>query len=274
MDCIKQYTKQQADKVSKLINTYLNDRKGTKFLRVTQETLDIGGVDMVLKVDGKVMNVDEKVTFNYLTKPLHTGFFETISTSNPELLKNNSKGYTKGWFLDNNFTTHYLFVYVTGNTINDIDEVEFILIDRMKIKDYLYSKGVTGKQLLHDSLELRDSKENSIVKNGIKYVKTNTKDKRNGIGFLLWKDAMIQMADLHERFLPPISMERYLRWLEEEKENHGTFYFDRYGDLDFTYDELMKAWNERHPEKKISGEFEVEKDLDEHGYCISDEWIF
>lgn len=90
------------------------------------------GVDVIFRKGNKEFYIDEKAAIKYYNKNLLTFSFELASTLNI------------GWFSENNNfvkTTHYILIYpkATKRDLSDLYEIEYILISKKKLWQYLKS---------------------------------------------------------------------------------------------------------------------------------------
>lgn len=144
------------------------------------------GVDYIfLSEAGKEVYVDEKSQLHYLNNNRDTYSLEIG-------MLNKARDHIKGWFIDeDNVTELYLFVFpnAEGKTYQDVkkedfDKVEYLLVPKQAIKDYLAEKGLTIEQVLEVEDELRtrgyyeDKPRQSKTVNGIRM--TLSLEGRNG----------------------------------------------------------------------------------------------
>ena len=144
------------------------------------------GVDYILLSEaGKEVYVDEKSQLHYLNNNRDTYSLEIG-------MLNKAGEHIKGRFIDeDNVTELYLFVFpnAEGKTYQDVkkedfDKVEYLLVPKQAIKDYLAEKGLTIEQVLEVEDELRtrgyyeDKPRQSKTVNGIRM--TLSLEGRNG----------------------------------------------------------------------------------------------
>ena len=123
----------------------------------TNRDLQFKGVDYVFKVEnGQKVYVDEKSQLHYLNNNINTYCLEVG-------MYNKMGEHIKGWFIDDkNITELYLLVYpnAEGKTYKDVkkedfDSVEYLLVPKKAIKEYLEAKGLTEERLCEEEDYLR-----------------------------------------------------------------------------------------------------------------------
>ena len=149
------------------------------FTRVTTKSLQYQGVDVIFGSEsGEEMLVDEKCATDYIGKDLQTFSFELRSSSDKK------SGYRyDGWLIsDKIITTHYLICYIDKATVpkhptvEQIQVMEVMLVNKNKIIDYLVSHGWNRKALREkcDSIDAGDTDFGRIEK-GYKFAKSRHK---------------------------------------------------------------------------------------------------
>lgn len=166
--------------------------------RVTDRERQVKGLDVILKRDGKVYNIDEKAAIRY------TNGLKTFAL---ELSFLNRKGNrVDGWLIDEKKVNDYfVFVWINkieGELIENVDsfkEVEVALVSKEKIMVYLESLGWDVDKLLIKDERIRDGIDDNlgdIRKNGCKF-SYSEKLFEKPINILLPKQAYIKIADEH-----------------------------------------------------------------------------
>lgn len=135
MNYTKNYKRIADEYNTKILNRYLDrlyEKEGWNFERVLDVERQLSGIDVIFKPTnyiGKELLVDEKAATKFLNKELNTFSFELRSENNKEktglLISSKSK------------TTHYAIIYPRSKTnkINELDSLEWILVDKQKIID-------------------------------------------------------------------------------------------------------------------------------------------
>jgi hypothetical protein len=166
--------------------------------RVTDRERQVKGLDVIIKRDGKVYNIDEKAAIRY------TNGLKTFAL---ELSFLNRKGdRVDGWLIDEKKVNDYfVFVWINkieGELIENVDsfkEVEVALVSKEKIMIYLESLGWDVDKLLIKDERIRDGIDDNlgdIKKNGCKFSYSERLFEKP-INILLPKQAYIKIADEH-----------------------------------------------------------------------------
>jgi hypothetical protein len=166
--------------------------------RVTDRERQVKGLDVILKRDGKVYNIDEKAAIRYTNG---------LNTFALELSFLNRKGNrVDGWLIDEKKVNDYfVFVWINkieGELIENVDsfkEVEVALVSKEKIMIYLESLGWDVDKLLIKDERIRDGIDDNlgdIKKNGCKFSYSERLFEKP-INILLPKQAYIKIADEH-----------------------------------------------------------------------------
>lgn len=167
--------------------------------RVTDRGRQVKGLDVILKRDGKVYNIDEKAAIRYTNG---------LNTFALELSFLNRKGNrVDGWLIDEKKVNDYfVFVWINkieGELIENVDsfkEVEVALVSKEKIMIYLESLGWDVDKLLIKDERIRDGIDDNlgdIRKNGCKFSYSERLFEKP-INILLPKQAYIKIADEHK----------------------------------------------------------------------------
>lgn len=166
--------------------------------RVTDRERQVKGLDVILKRDGKVYNIDEKAAIRY------TNGLKTFAL---ELSFLNRKGdRVDGWLIDEKkINDYFVFVWINkieGELIENVDsfkEIEVALVSKEKIMIYLESLGWDVDKLLIKDERIRDGIDDNlgdIKKNGCKFSYSERLFEKP-INILLPKQAYIKIADEH-----------------------------------------------------------------------------
>ena len=165
-------------RLEKLVNDYLDkylfNRPETKFNTVewvTDKERQIAGADIILtsqELNLKDAVVDIKSAVKYSNKPLGTYALELAFIDR----RGDDK---EGWLTDKNKNTQYYPLlypksdkyYTNMKTIDDIDSIEYYLVDRQKILNYLNSKGY-GREEITDTVAFMREDYDGVSKNLIR----------------------------------------------------------------------------------------------------------
>lgn len=133
-----------------------SDGRFTRHDRTDDKESQLSGSDIILSVPSLGLEsiiVDEKGMTQYMTRPLPTFALEL------SFLRYNEE--ITGWFVDDNKSTeYYMFLWPKANndwnaTMNDFTEVEYALVSKKAIRDYLAKEGWTKEALISKSDEIR-----------------------------------------------------------------------------------------------------------------------
>lgn len=144
-------------------DTYPNGNPNTQGMiteRCTDTIMQRSGCDVYMSIPSLGIEraiVDEKAASHYINKDLRTYSLELsqITRGGKEV---------DGWFLDKkNKTQYYMLIYLKGNvsswkdiTEDNITEVEYYLVSKESIKNYLFSKGYGEEELRDLVAEIRE----------------------------------------------------------------------------------------------------------------------
>lgn len=118
----------------------------------------LNGSDIILSVPSLGLDniiVDEKGMTQYMTRPLPTFALELSFMRYDEKIT--------GWFVDDDKATeYYMFLWPKANndwnaTMDDFIEVEYMLVSKKAIRDYLAKEGWTKEALIKKSEEIRSN---------------------------------------------------------------------------------------------------------------------
>lgn len=134
----------------------------TQYKRTDDIDSQLKGSDIIMSIPSKhIINaiVDEKAQTQYINKPLPTFALElSFISANNEIIK--------GWLIDKNKETeYYLFQWIhkCDSTWNikseDIKELEYALVSRSKILEYLASNGYSIEMLNKKDTEIREKNQ-------------------------------------------------------------------------------------------------------------------
>lgn len=126
----------------KKVEKYMDEiykKNGISFNRIVDDTLQKRGIDLIASYNDKnyPLLIDEKCAVHYYNKNLKTFCFEVAAKNNYNNL---------GWLISPfSLTTHYCLIWIraTKEDLSDIYELEWMIIDKHKIRDYIEKKGIT-----------------------------------------------------------------------------------------------------------------------------------
>ena len=166
--------------------------------RVTDRERQVKGLDVILKRDGKVYNIDEKM--ENVSADIKRRFALELS------FLNRKGNRVDGWLIDEKKVNDYfVFVWINkieSELIENVDsfkEVEVALVSKEKIMIYLESLGWDVDKLLIKDERIRDGIDDNlgdIKKNGCKFSYSERLFEKP-INILLPKQAYIKIADEH-----------------------------------------------------------------------------
>lgn len=193
---MKNYKRLTDEYNTKILNNYLDNlysKMEWNFERVLDKTRQIQGIDLIFRPKnyiGKELLIDEKAAIKFLDKDLKTFSFELFSENNIN---------KTGWLLNKDYkTTHYAIIYPRSKTnkINELDSLEWILIEKQKITDLINSIPNFKKYIekIYD-----DSNENKQTGRNQLFLRVYNKGNRNNplILKLVWSKNIIPEKPLN-----------------------------------------------------------------------------
>lgn len=163
------------EKCADIVSSYLEDvfySEVDNFKRIDEKMEQFKGIDVLFNKDGISYICDEKAAIRYVNKNLNTFAMELSFIDRGNMLH-------RGWLLDENkINNSFLFVWVDKarkdilQSKDDIVELEYCLVNKEDILDYLNSLGWSQERLIQKSTLIRENKfENlgDIAKNGCKF---------------------------------------------------------------------------------------------------------
>ena len=136
---------------------------------VCNKEAQLQGIDIAVYNKGYSFSIDEKAQINYINNVRNTFSFEIMYLSN----KRDSKGVREkrvGWLIKNEVTpTYYALIWIHQSNqsdkcklkVDDLVAVECMFVNNMKLKEYLYNRGLTCDKMF----ELSDM----IYRNSVRY---------------------------------------------------------------------------------------------------------
>jgi hypothetical protein len=144
--------------LSKYLDNIYSEKK-IEYKRIFDLNMQHQGIDVIMTIDSKEYNIDEKAQLHYIGSDLPTFTFEL------SYLKNNLN--KEGWLFDEHKLTQYYFL-ITGiflkkgktilSTSDDIEKIKITSVNRQKLIDFLESKGLHKEKLLKYDSDIRESK--------------------------------------------------------------------------------------------------------------------
>lgn len=165
------------------------------FVRNYDVKLQKQGVDLIYTNKDKTYYIDEKAAIKYYNTTLNTFSFEIGSNV------------AKGWFREDNdyiITTHYILIYPKANSpdLSDVYEVEYIIISKNKIWNYLHSVGVgdfnSSKEILDNVSIGKWGKKYWFINQYVKLVQSVYIMPEQPINIVINKEILKSLSNKHE----------------------------------------------------------------------------
>ncbi len=165
------------------------------FVRNYDVKLQKQGVDLIYTNKDNTYYVDEKAAIKYYNTTLNTFSFEIGSNV------------AKGWFREDNdyiITTHYILIYPKSNSpdLSDIYEIEYLVINKSKIWDYLHSVGVGDFKSVKETLDNvkvgKWGKKYSFINKDVKLVQSVQIMPEQPINIVINKEILKSLSNKHE----------------------------------------------------------------------------
>lgn len=165
------------------------------FVRNYDVKLQKQGVDLIYTNKDNTYYVDEKAAIKYYNTTLNTFSFEIGSNV------------AKGWFREDNdyiITTHYILIYPKSNSpdLSDIYEIEYLVINKSKIWDYLHSVGVEDFKSVKETLDNvkvgKWGKKYSFINKDVKLVQSVQIMPEQPINIVINKEILKSLSNKHE----------------------------------------------------------------------------
>ena len=165
------------ERCSDIVSDFLNDKFYSKkckfFERINDKERQIQGIDVIFELNGQKYVCDEKAAIRYVNKNLKTFSLELSFI-------NRSGDLHQGWLIDENkINDSFLLVWIDKAKQNiissqdDIEELEFTLIKKESIIEYLNSIGWDVTKLMKKSELMRNNEMEyggSLYEDGCKFV--------------------------------------------------------------------------------------------------------
>ena len=190
------------EKCSDIISNFLEKNfycDLSDFERVNDKKRQVQGIDVIFTYNDKKYICDEKCAVRY--RNLQTFCLELCFINRQEKI-------VDGWLLDKDKVNNsFLFIWIDKakkdvfTTIEDIEEIEFALIRKEKILNYLCDIGWNKQNLMYkvrkilnnENENLGNFKENKIKFSFSKHLVEKP------INVLLKRNTLIQLSDLHKK---------------------------------------------------------------------------
>lgn len=165
------------------------------FVRNYDVKLQKQGVDLIYTNKDNTYYVDEKAAIKYYNTTLNTFSFEIGSNV------------AKGWFREDNdyiITTHYILIYPKSNSpdLSGIYEIEYLVINKSKIWDYLHSVGVGDFKSVKETLDNvkvgKWGKKYSFINKDVKLVQSVQIMPEQPINIVINKEILKSLSNKHE----------------------------------------------------------------------------
>lgn len=202
------YRKRDMDverEIAKFLDKYLYCNPiFTKKTRTDDTKSQLKGSDIILSIPSKNLHdivVDEKAATQYINKGLPTFALELSFVVGDKVVD--------GWFVDDNKDTEYYeFQWIkadTNDTWNlqekDITEVEYMLVSKQAIRDYLSQQGYSVEKLKEKAKDIREiGKDGQAEKETGKsyWFFNSTRLAEKPINLILQKKELERLASIHE----------------------------------------------------------------------------
>lgn len=210
---MKNYKRIADEYNTKILNKYLDrlyEKEGWNFERVLDVERQLSGIDVIFRPTnyiGKELLVDEKAATKFLDRDLYTFSFELRSENNKE---------KTGWLISSKSkTTHYAIIYPRSKTnkINELDSLEWILVDKQKIIDTInkipnfenyiervyddcYENKCTGRNQFFIRIYKKENSKSPLI---LKLVWSKNIFPERPLNILFPKSELIKMSDKYIR---------------------------------------------------------------------------
>lgn len=190
--------RKQDEQTVEFLNSKMDEiysKNGYHFARNYDRELQIHGVDLICSNKDITYYIDEKAAIKYYNIQLNTFSFEVGSNV------------AKGWFReDNNYviTTHYVLIYpkAYSKDLSDMYEIEYIIIKKDSIWDYLHKVGVGDIYSIKDILSKANinewGKKSVYVSKGVKVVHSLNIRPEQPINIVINKEILKSLSNKHE----------------------------------------------------------------------------
>ena len=194
--------RKEDEKCSEIVSNFLDKNfynKCKTFERVNDKVNQVKGIDVIFELNDKKYVCDEKAAIRYVNRYLNTFAMELSFINRNNTLNN-------GWLLDDKkINDSFLLIYIdkAKNDIlqneDDIEDIELILIRKIKILEYLETLGWTKDKLIEKSNRIRineDENCGSFKENGCKFVCSKQLFEKP-VNVLLLRENLRSLSDLN-----------------------------------------------------------------------------
>lgn len=169
---------------------------------VTDKERQIKGIDSIFTLGDKKYFCDEKSAIRYVNKNLQTFSIEL-------LFVNRKNELSFGWFLNPDYENNsYLFVWIDKALVNeknlvksteDIIELEFAIVKKNKILDYLNKLGWTEEKLLRKSRLILNNDDEPLFNEKCPDIRFFYSKKlvEKPVNILLKRNKLIELSDFN-----------------------------------------------------------------------------
>ncbi len=168
--------RKEDEKCSDIVSDFLDEHFYSKcetIERVNDKNRQIKGIDVIFTLDGKKFICDEKSAIRYVNKKLKTFSMELS-------FLDKGGNVHEGWLLDENkINDSFLFIWIDKakkdilSDKNDIQEIEYSLVYKRDIINYLESIGWDELRLIRKSELIRENENEycgDLYKDGCRFV--------------------------------------------------------------------------------------------------------
>lgn len=194
--------RKEDEKCSEIVSNFLDKNfynKCKTFERINDKVNQVNGIDVIFELNDKKYVCDEKAAIRYVNRYLNTFAMELSFINRNNTLNN-------GWLLDDKkINDSFLLIYIdkAKNNIlqneDDIEDIELILIRKIKILEYLETLGWTKDKLIEKSNRIRINEDEdcgSFKKNGCKFVCSKQLFEKP-VNVLLLRENLRSLSDLN-----------------------------------------------------------------------------
>ena len=191
-----------ADIVSKFLDGHFYNNVDS-FKRINTKEEQVKGIDTIFQIDGEEYLCDEKAAIRYVNKNLQTFAMELSFIDRGGNLH-------EGWLIDDNKVNNsFLFVWIDKakndilKSVDDIQELEYMLEKRDKIIEYLNRLGWAKNRLIEKTKLIReDALEylGRLDKNGCKFVYSGFLYEKP-VNVLIARDVLREISLLNKKII-------------------------------------------------------------------------
>lgn len=175
----------------------------TDFERVTDVSRQVKGIDTIFTYDGVKYVCDEKASIRYVNKDLQTYSMELSFIGNMGDVRD-------GWLIDSHKVNDYfMFVWIDKakkdflTCVEDIQDLEFAVVKRSRILDYLEDLGYDLDELFEKADRLRNDyyePKGNAFRDGCKFQVSN-KLVEQPVNVIIPRKELIRISSIHKHFV-------------------------------------------------------------------------